>query len=584
MTSFSVKFSATSVPNSNRLSKLHATPPQTVAVPSSGAAEIAAERLEPRVEERDGYWVLKEKFRQGINPAEKAKIEKEPMKLFTENGIEDLAKISLEEIEKSKLTKDDIDVRLKWLGLFHRRKHHYGRFMMRLKLPNGVTTSAQTRYLASVIRKYGKDGCGDVTTRQNWQIRGVVLPDVPEILKGLDELGLTSLQSGMDNVRNPVGNPLAGIDPQEIVDTRPYTNLLSQYVTANSRGNVDVTNLPRKWNVCVIGSHDLYEHPHINDLAYMPATKNGRFGFNLLVGGFFSPKRCAEAIPLDAWVPADDVVPVCKAVLEAYRDLGTRGNRQKTRMMWLIDELGVEGFRAEVVKRMPQKKLERESAEDLVQKQWERREYLGVHPQKQEGYSFAGLHIPVGRVQADDMDELARLADEYGSGELRLTVEQNIIIPNIENSKIDALLNEPLVKNRFSPDPPILMRNLVACTGNQFCGQAIIETKARAMKITEEVQRLVSVTQPVRMHWTGCPNTCGQVQVADIGFMGCLTRKEGKTVEGADVFLGGRIGSDSHLGDVYKKSVPCEDLVPIIVDLLVNNFGAVPREREEAED
>lgn len=245
---------------------------------------------------------------------------------------------------------------------------------------------------------------------------------------------------------------------------------------------------------------------------------------------------------------------------------------------------GVEGFRAEVVTRMPQKKLERESAEDLVQKQWERREYLGVHPQKQEGYSFVGLHIPVGRVQADDMDELARLADEYGSGELRLTVEQNIIIPNIENSKMEALLNEPLLKKRFLPDPPILMKNLVACTGNQFCGQAIIETKARAMKITEEVQRLVSVTQPVRMHWTGCPNTCGQVQVADIGFMGCLTRKEGKTVEGADVFLGGRIGSDSHLGDVYKKSVPCEDLVPIIVDLLVNNFGAVPIEREEAED
>ncbi|PHT70501.1 Ferredoxin--nitrite reductase, chloroplastic [Capsicum annuum] len=585
MASFSVKFSATSsLTSSKRFSKLHATPPQTVAVPPSGAVEVAAERLEPRVEERDGYWVLKEKFRKGINPAEKAKIEKEPMKLFTENGIEDIAKISLEEIEKSKLAKDDIDVRLKWLGLFHRRKHQYGRFMMRLKLPNGVTTSAQTRYLASVIRKYGKDGCADVTTRQNWQIRGVVLPDVPEILKGLDEVGLTSLQSGMDNVRNPVGNPLAGIDPQEIVDTRPYANLLSQYVTANFRGNLSVTNLPRKWNVCVIGSHDLYEHPHINDLAYMPATRDGRFGFNLLVGGFFSPKRCAEAIPLDAWVPADDVVPVCKTILEAYRDLGTRGNRQKTRMMWLIDELGVEGFRAEVVKRMPQKKLERESTEDLVQKQWERREYLGVNPQKQEGYSFVGLHIPVGRVQADDMDELARLAEEYGSGELRLTVEQNIIIPNIENSKIDALLNEPLLKNRFSPDPPILMRNLVACTGNQFCGQAIIETKARSMKITEEVQRLVSVTQPVRMHWTGCPNSCGQVQVADIGFMGCLTRKEGKTVEGADVFLGGRIGSDSHLGDIYKKSVPCEDLVPIIVDLLVNNFGAVPREREEAED
>ncbi|PIN07289.1 Sulfite reductase (ferredoxin) [Handroanthus impetiginosus] len=584
MSSLSLKFLAPSLPK-YRSSRLNATPPQTVAAPASGEAGVDAERLDPRVEERDGYFVLKEKFRQGINPQEKVKIEREPMKLFVENGIEELAKLSLEEIEKSKLTKDDIDVRLKWLGLFHRRKHHYGRFMMRLKLPNGLTTSAQTRYLASVIRKYGKDGCADVTTRQNWQIRGVVLPDVPEILKGLEEVGLTSLQSGMDNVRNPVGNPLAGIDPHEIVDTRPYTNLLSQLITANSRGNPAFTNLPRKWNACVIGSHDLYEHPHINDLAYMPATKDGRFGFNLLVGGFFSTKRCAEAIPLDAWVPADDILPVCKAILEAFRDLGSRGNRQKTRMMWLIDELGIEGFRSEVVKRMPQQHLERASSEDLVQTQWERRDYFGAHPQKQEGYSFVGIHIPVGRVQADDMDELARIADTYGSGELRLTVEQNIIIPNIENSKVEALLQEPLLKERFSPEPPLLMKGLVACTGNQFCGQAIIETKARALKVTEEVNRLVSVTKPVRMHWTGCPNSCGQVQVADIGFMGCMTRdKNKKLVEGADVFVGGRIGSDSHLGDIYKKGVPCDDLVPLVVDLLIEKFGAVPRDREENED
>lgn len=244
---------------------------------------------------------------------------------------------------------------------------------------------------------------------------------------------------------------------------------------------------------------------------------------------------------------------------------------------------GIEGFRAEVVKRMPQQHLERESSEDLVQKQWERRDYLGLHPQKQVGYSFVGIHVPVGRVQADEMDELARLADEYGSGELRLTVEQNIIIPNIENSKIEALLKEPLLE-RFSPEPPLLMKGLVACTGNQFCGQAIIETKARALKVTEDVNRQVSVPRPVRMHWTGCPNTCGQVQVADIGFMGCMTRKDGKVVEGADVFLGGKIGSDSHLGDIYKKGVPCDDLVPLVVDLLINRFGAVRRETEEAED
>ncbi|CAI8618418.1 unnamed protein product [Vicia faba] len=583
MSSFSVRFlTPPSISRPNNTWKLPAATPSLAPL----STQLDASRLDPRVEEKDGYWVLKEEYRAGINPQEKIKIQKEPMKLFMEGGINDLANMSLEDIESSKLTKDDIDVRLKWLGLFHRRKHHYGRFMMRLKLPNGVTTSAQTRYLASVIRKYGKDGCADVTTRQNWQIRGVVLSDVPEILKGLAEVGLTSLQSGMDNVRNPVGNPLAGIDPHEIVDTRPYTNLLSQFITANSLGNTTITNLPRKWNVCVIGSHDLFEHPHINDLAYMPAkNEEGRFGFNLLVGGFFSPKRCAEAVPLDAWVPADDVIPLCKAVLETYRDLGTRGNRQKTRMMWLIDELGIEVFRSEVEKRMPVKKLERASKEELVQTQWERRDILGVHPQKQQGLSYVGIHIPVGRIQADEMDELARISDEYGSGELRLTVEQNIIIPNVDNSKLDALLKEPLLKQKFSPEPSILMKTLVACTGNQFCGQAIIETKARALKVTEEVERLVAVAKPVRMHWTGCPNTCGQVQVADIGFMGCMTRDEnGKVVEGADIFLGGRIGSDSHLAEVYKKGVPCKDLVPIVADILVKYFGAVQRNREEVDD
>uniref|UniRef100_A0A7N0T0Z6 Ferredoxin--nitrite reductase, chloroplastic n=2 Tax=Kalanchoe fedtschenkoi TaxID=63787 RepID=A0A7N0T0Z6_KALFE len=557
----------------------------SVAQHEAPAAAEELGRLEPRVELREGYWVLKEKFREGINPSEKVKLEKEPMKLLTEDGVSELARMSLEELEKSKIGKDDIDVRLKWLGFFHRRKHHYGRFMVRLKLPNGVTTSAQTRYLASVIKKYGKDGCADVTTRQNWQIRGVVLSDVPDLMKGLAAVGLTSLQSGMDNVRNPVGNPLAGIDPDEIVDTRPYTNLLSQFITGNFQGNLDFTNLPRKWNVCVVGTHDLYEHPHINDLAYMPATKNGRFGFNILVGGFFSPKRCEEAIPLDAWVAGDDVVPLCKAVLEAYRDLGSRGNRQKTRMMWLIDELGVEGFRSEVKKRMPYGELERASSEELVKEEWERRDYFGVHPQKQEGLSYVGLHIPVGRLQADEMDELARIADEYGTGELRITVEQNIIVPNVDNAKLEALLEEPLLKNRFSPEPPILMKGLVACTGNQFCGQAIIETKARAMKVTEEVQRLVSVTRPVRMHWTGCPNTCGQVQVADIGFMGCMARDEnGKPCEGVDVYVGGRIGSDSHLGEIYKKAVPAKDVTAVVVEILISQFGAVLREREDSEE
>jgi ferredoxin-nitrite reductase len=244
---------------------------------------------------------------------------------------------------------------------------------------------------------------------------------------------------------------------------------------------------------------------------------------------------------------------------------------------------GMEAFRSEVEKRMPSRVLERAAPEDLIDRNWERRDYLGVHPQKQEGLSYVGLHVPVGRVQAADMFELARLADEYGSGELRLTVEQNIVLPNVKNERLDALLAEPLLQ-RLSPQPSLLLKGLVSCTGNQFCGQAIIETKMRALNVTREVEKRVSVPRPVRMHWTGCPNSCGQVQVADIGFMGCLTKDStGKIVEAADIFVGGRVGSDSHLADVSKKSVPCDDLVPIVANLLVEKFGAVPREREEDE-
>ena len=336
----------------------------------------------------------------------------------------------------------------------------------------------------------------------------------------------------------------------------------------------------------MVGSHDLYEHPHINDLAYMPATRKGKLGFNLLVGGFISPKRWAEAEPLDAWVPAEDVVPVCAAVLEAYRDLGTRGNRQRTRMMWLIDELGMEGFRAEVQRRMPSQELRRAAPpeEELVKKDWQRRDYLGVHAQKQRGLFSVGVHVPVGRLQAKEMFELARIADEYGSGEMRLTVEQNLVIPHVPEEKLGALLVEKLLQERFKVEPGALMKGLVACTGSQFCGQAIIETKARAVRLASEAERRVAMPEGknVRIHWTGCPNSCAQVQVADIGLMGCMARdEEGKVCEGVDIYLGGRVGGDSHFGDLYKKGVPCKSLLPLLVDLLVERFGAVRREEDD---
>jgi ferredoxin-nitrite reductase len=329
----------------------------------------------------------------------------------------------------------------------------------------------------------------------------------------------------MDNVRNAVGSPIAGIDPMEIVDTIPVCNDLTEYVINFGNMNERIANLPRKWNVCVVGSHDLYEHPHINDLAYMPAERDGVFGYNLLVGGFFSSKACEEAIPLGAWVPAEHVIHSCDAILTTFRDFGSRSGRQKCRMMYLIHDMGLDNFRSEVEKRMPGQKLAQEGV-SLVDTSHKRRDYHGVHKQKQPGLNWVGINVPTGRIQAKDMFEVARLAEEYGSGEARLTVEQNYIIPNVPDDKVEALLQEPLLTtgegfaSAFKPYPGALIKSLVACTGSQFCGLALIETKATGKALAEALEATMTFTRDVRMHWTGCPNTCGQVQVCILSIYG----------------------------------------------------------------
>jgi ferredoxin-nitrite reductase len=181
--------------------------------------------------------------------------------------------------------------------------------------------------------------------------------------------------------------------------------------------------------------------------------------------------------------------------------------------------------------------------------------------------------VPVGRLYADDMFELARLAEVYGSGELRLTVEQNVIIPNIPDSRLDAFLQEPVLE-KFAVNPTPLMRSLVSCTGAQFCNFALIETKSRALNLIKELEAEVETTRPVRIHWTGCPNSCGQPQVADIGLMGTKVRKDGKAAEGVDIYLGGQVGKDAHLGTCVTKGIACDDLKPVLRDLLIEHFGA----------
>ncbi|MFS8815945.1 ferredoxin--nitrite reductase, partial [Synechococcus sp. R60.4] len=169
-----------------------------------------------------------------------------------------------------------------------------------------------------------------------------------------------------------------------------------------------------------------------------------------------------------------------------------------------------------------------------------------------------------------------RLAEVYGSGELRLTVEQNVLIPNVPDSRVAPLLKEPLLK-KFSPNPGPLQRGLVSCTGNQFCNFALIETKNRAVALMEELEAELEIPQTVRIHWTGCPNSCGQPQVADIGLMGTTVRKDGKPVEAVDIYMGGEVGKDAKLGECVRQGIPCEDLKPVLVELLIEHFGARPR-------
>ena len=498
-----------------------------------------------------------------LNRFEKIKAEKDGLVLKDE--LEHFAQLGWEAMEEG-----DRDYRLKWLGIFFRPVTP-GQFMLRLRTPGGILTSAKLRVLAEIVQRYGEEGNADITTRQNLQLRGIRIEDIPDIFRRLKSVGMTSLQSGMDNVRNITASPVAGIDGHELIDVRGLVQQVQDMITGGGEGNPEFTNLPRKFNIAIEGGRDNSVHAEINDIAFIPAYRANNIGFNVLVGGFFSAKRCETAIPLNAWVPADEsVVKLCRAILEVYRDNGPRANRQKSRLMWLIDTWGIEQFRARVEQQLGDSLAPAAPQDEL---NWNKRDHIGIHPQKQPGLNYLGLHVPVGRLYAADLFDLARVAEVYGSGEVRLTVEQNVILTDVPDSRLSALLQEPLLQ-RFSVEPSALSRSLVSCTGAQFCNFALVETKNRALSLVQELEAELTFPRPVRIHWTGCPNSCGQPQIADIGLIGSKVRKDGKTVESVDIYVGGQVGKVARLGTCAMKGIPCEDLKPVLHQLLIEIFNA----------
>ncbi|MFM1843226.1 MAG: ferredoxin--nitrite reductase, partial [Cyanobacteriota bacterium] len=308
-----------------------------------------------------------------LNKIEKAKAEKPGLAVKAE--LAQFAKLGWEAIDKS-----DLEIRLKWLGIFFRPVTP-GKFMLRLRLPNGCVNSQQLRALAEIIQRYDEDGSADITTRQNLQLRGIRLEDMPAIFETLERVGLTSLQSGMDNVRNLTGSPVAGIDPDELFDTRELLQKIQDMITDHHQGNEELSNLPRKFNIAIEGSRDNSIHAEINDLAFIPAFKDDVLGFNVIIGGYLSAQRCAESVPMDVWVPADEmVVALSKAILKVYSDnglaAGLRESRAKARLMWLVDYWGMDKFRAEVEAVLGQR-LEKAAPTDEITQ--DKKDHLGVH-------------------------------------------------------------------------------------------------------------------------------------------------------------------------------------------------------------
>src|ERR687895_2062728 len=367
----------------------------------------------------------------------------------------------MNKIEAYKRERDDLDVlqdipryaidgwqaitdgdkeRLKWLGVFFRRQTP-GHFMMRIRISNGISSAAQFRAIAEIAQGFGK-GFVDITTRQQIQLRWFKIDQVQEIWDRLERVGLVSLQTGMDNIRNVVGCPAAGLTPNELFDASP---VVRQFTSA-FLGNKAYTNLPRKFNVAITVCLENCTHTLTQDIALTPAVKEiGAevfVGFNVAVGGKQGSGGFRPASPLDIFVRPDDAAELCHHIALIFRDHGFREARNKARLAFLIDAWGVEKFRQEVERRVSHLLLE--AGKDVS---WNSRtDHIGIFPQKQPGLNYVGLAVPVGRISTEQLREVARLANVYGNGGIRLTTSQNLIIPDIPDEKLAAFQAEPLLQ------------------------------------------------------------------------------------------------------------------------------------------
>ena len=460
--------------------------------------------------------------------------------------------------------------RFKWHGLFFRTPTP-GNFMLRLRLEAGKTNARQFRVIADLSDHYGKGFC-DLTTPQQIQMRWFTLADIPEIWRRLDEVGLSSKQTGMDNIRGVVGCPVSGLTPHELVDATPVIRAFNEMIL----GNKEFTNLPRKFNVTITGCMENCCHTETQDIALVPAYRelDGQQvnGFNVLVGGKQGSGGYRPATALDVFVRPEEAARLCAQITLIFRDHGSRESRTRSRLAFLIQDRGIGWFRSELQRRSGQPLLQ--AGTDMRKKH--HADHLGIHPQRKSaprhegpGLNYVGMLVPVGRLTTAQMRGVADLAERYGNGEIRVTVGQNLIVPNIPDDRIGALTEEPLFQE-LPYDPSPILRGLVACTGNDYCGLALIETKGYALQVARELEKRTAgrKVQPLTIHWSGCPAGCGMHQVATIGLQGCRSRVNNEVVDSAHVYVNGKSGPNPLPATDLMYDVPIERLADALEPLV----------------
>jgi ferredoxin-nitrite reductase len=510
---------------------------------------------------------------QRLNKVEKIKLERHPLEVY--QAIIDTYSKDLSAMDG---VPGEVE-RLKWVGIYP-QKQGGDAFMMRVKVPGGVLRPEQAKAIGRIARDFANgpipnphfgNNFLDLTTRQDVQMHWLKMGDVPEIWRRLEEVGITTVQACGDSARNVLCCPVSGLGHEEAIDAYPVAQAISNYFT----GNREYANLPRKFKMSVTGCLEDCAQAEINDIGMLPARlEDGTLGFNVRVGGGLSdgPRMASD---IDVFVEQKEAVEVTRGIAQVYGELGNRENRWTNRMRYLVQELGPEGFREELERRVS---IElRPAGEDLTKRY--RGDHVGVHPQKEAGLYYVGLNVPVGRMSGEQFEEAGRLAEEYGS-EIRLATDQNLVITGVLEERLDDLLAEPLL-GRYSPNPGSFERGVVACTGSEFCRFAIVETKIRGLEWAREMDRRVGDLgqEAVRMHFSGCSASCAQPQIGDIGFRGETAKKDDAIVEGVDIGLGGSLGKDAAFIDWVDGARPADE----VPDALVAVFERFKEERREGE-